>query len=175
MARFCGGLKLGNTLEIVNGIITVSGEMPDITHTISPCGMLFDGEEFEVMDYQGAHMLTSIGRDEEMEAVHPIKTNCGFYVDPLYFTFDDNGALEFDDAHIAEVLVEPIDATVVVTYGDADTPVEPIPGTTNMYKLMEIEQTYTVAASKEGYTTASQDIDATENHIVEISLQVAQD
>lgn len=44
-----------------------------------------------------------------------------------------------------------------------------------MYKLREIEQTYTVTASKEGYTTASQDIDAAENHIVEISLQVAQD
>lgn len=44
-----------------------------------------------------------------------------------------------------------------------------------MYKLMEIEQIYTVTASKEEYTTVSQDIGATENHIVEISLQVVQD
>lgn len=172
---FCGGLKIDDTLELVDGIITVAGETPDRTHAISPCGQLFDGEEFEVVKHKGANILTSIGVDEEMDMPAPIKTNCSFAFDPRYFSLGAGKKLGFDDSGVIEVVVSPADATIAVTYGDADTPVEPLAGTTNIFKLTELEQTYTVTVSKEGYTTQQQDIDDnTVSQIVEITLQAAQ-
>ena len=172
MARFCGGLKFDSTLEVVDGIITVAGETPELEHAVTPCSMLFDGEEFEVVKHSGVNVLTSIGVDEEMEMPRPLKTNCGFYVDPRYFVVEDDGKLGFDDSAVIEVLVQPSDATVSVTYGDSATPVEPLNGTTNMFKLTEIEQTYTVTATLEGYTTQEQDVDDnTLSQIIEITLQ----
>ena len=172
MANFCGGLKFDSTLEVVDGIITVAGETPNPEHAISPCGMLFDGEEFEVVKHSGANILTSIGVDEEMEMPRPLKTNCSFKFDPRYFSLNEKRQLGFDDSAVIEVLVHPVEAAISVTYGDSATPVEPLNGTTNMFKLTEIEQTYTVTATLDGYTTQEQDIeDNTLSQIIEITLQ----
>ena len=172
MAKFCGGLKIDDTLEIVNGVLTVAGETPDPEHIISPCGLAMDGEEFEVVKYNGVNVLTSIGVEEEMEMPTPTKTNCGFAIDNRFFVVGEDGKLGFDPSVVIEVLVHPIEATVTVTYGESNTPIEPIAGTTNQYKLTELEQTYTVTATLEGYTTQEQDIeDNTLSQIVEITLQ----
>lgn len=172
MAKFCGGIKLGETLEIVDGIVTLVGETPEEDVVVTPCGQLFNGNDFEVAKHNGKYILTSVGMDEDMDMPQPSKTNCGLYIDNRFWTLNEDGSVDFDPSAIIEVLVHPIEATVTVTYGDSNTPVEPIAGTTNQYKLTELEQTYTVTATLDGYTTQEQDIeDNTLSQIVEITLQ----
>lgn len=170
MANFCGGIKLGESLAVKNGIICIASEEPEVDNVVTPCGMLFSGNDFEVLKVDGRYVLSSIHTDEEQDIQVLVKTNCGILANGNYFSLNENGELEYEDAYIAEVLVDPADATITVTYGDADTPVEPIQGTTNMFKLTEVDETYTVTASKEGYTSQEQQITADQNHIVEFTL-----
>lgn len=169
MPNFCGGLKFGSTLKIDKGIITLADHTSDVNNVVTPCGQKFDGTIFEVVQHGGINVLSSIGIDEDMELYPVLKTNCGFAIDGRYATIT-NGVLDWDESYIVEVLVDPHDATITVTYGDADTPVEPIQGTINMFKLTEVDETYTITASKEGYTSQEQQITADQNHIVEFTL-----
>lgn len=169
MPNYCGGIKLGDTLKVDKGIITLADHTSDVNNVVTPCGQKFDGTVFEVVKHGGINVLSSIGIDEDMELYPILKTNCGFAIDGRYATIT-SGVLDWDESYIAEVLVLPVDVTITVTYGDADTPVEPIQGTTNMFKLTEIDETYTITASKEGYTSQEQQITADQNHIVEFTL-----
>lgn len=174
MAKFCGGIKIGETLKVDDGIITLSDHTADPDEVVTPCGMLWDGTVFEVAKHDGAYLLTSVGVDEEMDMVlPPIKTNCGLNADPRYFTLNEDGSIDFAEHYLMEVVVSPSDAEISVTYGDAATPVEPIEGTTNLFTLTETDETYSVTVSKEGYTEQTQEITADQNHIVEITLEVA--
>ena len=170
MPNYCGGIKLGDSLAVKNGIICIASEDPDFNNIVTPCGQSFDGVEMEVVKHGGIYVLTSVSVDENMEMPEPLRTNCGFKVDPRYFSINENGSLEFDPSYVAEIIVDPHDATITVTYGDADTPVEPIQGTTNMFKLTEVDETYTITASKEGYTSQEQQITADQNHIIKFTL-----
>ena len=170
MPNYCGGIKLGDTLKVDKGIITLADHTSVSGETITPCGMLWDSNIFEVGKHNGAYILTSVGVDEDMDMPMYIKSNCGLNLDSRYFTLNEDRSIDFDESYVLEVLVEPHDATITVTYGDADTPVEPIQGTTNMFKLTEIDETYTITASKEGYTSQEQQITADQNHIVEFTL-----
>ena len=174
MPNFCGGIKLGETLKVEDGIITLVTETPNEETVVTPCGMLWDSNVFEVTKVSGRPVLTSVGIEEEMGMPVIVKSNCGLALDGLYFTVNADKSIDFNEAHVLEVLFTPIDATVAVTYGDDSTPVEPIPGTTNMYKLDEIDATYSITVSKEGYTSQTEQVTADENHIVEINLEVAQ-
>lgn len=173
MAKFCGGIKLGESLAVKQGVICVASEEPDFDNIVTPCGQSFDGVEMEVVKHGGIYVLTSVSIDEDMEMPEPLRTNCGFKVDPRYFSINENGELEFDPSYVAEILVEPHDATIAVTYGNAATLVDPIAGTTNMFKLTETDATYTVSVSKDGYTSQEQQITADQNHIVEFTLVAA--
>lgn len=170
MARFCGGIKLGESLAVKQGVICVASEEPETDNVVTPCGMLFSGNDFKVLKVDGRYVLSSVHTDEEQDIQVLVRTNCGILANGNYFSINENGALEYEDAFILEVLVDPHDATIAVTYGDADTPVEPISGTTNMFKLVEVDETYTVSASKDGYTSQEQQITADQNHIVEFTL-----
>lgn len=170
MPNFCGGIKLGDTLKVDNGIITMSDLVADESNVVTPCGMLFDGAVFEVVRVDGVPVLTSVGVDENMDIQVLLRSNCGFKMDGNYFTLNADKSVDFDESHVLEVIVEPHDATITVTYGDAATPVDPIAGTTNMFKLAETDETYTITASKEGYTSQEQQITADQNHIVEFTL-----
>ena len=170
MPRYCGGVRLGDTLTLSNGIITMAGETAVVDEIVSPCGAAFDANVFEVVRVGGVPVLTSVGVDEDMDMQIILKTNCGFAVDGNYFTVSEDGELDFDESHVLEVLVDPHDATITVTYGADATPVDPIPGTTNMFKLTETGEEYTVTVSKDGYASQEQDVTADQNHIVEFTL-----
>ena len=173
MANFCGGIKLGESLAVKNGIICIASEEPETDNVVTPCGMLFSGNDFEVLKVDGRYVLSSVHTDEEQDIQVLVRTNCGILANGNYFSINENGALEYEDAYILEVVVEPHDTTITVAYGDAATPVEPIQGTTNMFKLTEVDETYTITASKEGYTSQEQQITADQNHIVEFTLVAA--
>lgn len=174
MANFCGGIKLGETLKVDKGIITLATGTSVVDEVVTPCGMLWDSNVFEIAKVEGRPVVTSIGIDEEMGMPLIVKSNCGLALDGLYFQVNEDKSIDFNESHVLEVLFTPIDATVAVTYGDEDTPVEPIPGTTNIYKLDETDATYSITVSKEGYTSQTEQVTADQNHIIEINLEVAQ-
>ena len=171
MPRYCGGVRLGDTLTLSNGIITMASETAVAGEIVSPCGAAFDANVFEVVRVGGVPVLTSVGVDEDMDMQILLKPICGgFYLDGNYFTVDKDRVIDFDESPVLEILVDPHDATITVTYGADATPVDPIPGTTNMFKLSETGEEYTVTASKDGYASQEQDVTADQNHIVEFTL-----
>lgn len=173
MANYCGGIKLGTTLKVDKGIITLSNHTSVVGEAITPCGMLWDSNIFEVGRHNGAYILTSVGVDEDMDMSAPLKSNCGLALDPRFFTINTDHSVDFDESYVLEVVVDPHDATIAVTYGDANTPVAPISGTTNMFKMTETDEQYTVSVTKDGYTPQEQQVTADQNHIVEFTLVVA--
>ena len=46
MGMFCGGIKLGTTLEVVDEIITKKGSTPTVGSVVSVCGQQWDSKVF---------------------------------------------------------------------------------------------------------------------------------
>ena len=170
MPKFCGGYKIGSGLKLVNGIVTSEHEVDGPTGIVSPCGAAFDDAVFTVMDVNGKHMLTSIGVESDMDIPEPISI-CGFNADSRYFE-RNNRTLLFHERYLMEVFPTPADATVEVTVTIDDGEPEPVApiGNTLIFPMDETDGTYTVTVSAEGYTTQQQEVEASENQLIEIEL-----
>ena len=167
MAKFCGGIRLGDTLKVENGVITVADQTDEIDTFDTPCGMLFDGSIFVAAIMDGnKRMLTSTSVEPDMDAPHPIRSNCGLWLDARYFTVED-GVVDFHERYLMEVVPTPANATVTVTH--EGEPVNPFAGTL-VYPMDEHEGVYSVTVSAEGYTEQTQEVEATDNQMVEIAL-----
>lgn len=167
MAKFCGGFRLGDTLQLVNGVITLADHEEEIDSFATPCGQLFDGNIFEVVKIDGSKVLTAIGVNEEIPATKPIST-CGLWLDSRFFTIT-NKTINFTERHILEVLHNPpdVEVTIAVTYNQEA--VEPFEGTT-VYPLDNIDGEYTITVTAEGYEEATETVTADQDHIVTIEL-----
>ena len=177
MANFCGGIKLNpDTFEIRNGVITLvdaHGDDP-LEELTTPCGQLWDAIIFEVARLDGKHyVLTAAGVDTEIPMSHPIKTNCGLYADPRFFSLGADKVLDFTERHLLEVLVNPPDVeyTIEVVLDTApETPIEPFEEGGNVYPLDEIDGSYTVTITAEGYEEFTQAVTADSDTIVQATL-----
>lgn len=176
MARFCGGIKLNpDTFEIRNGVITLvdaHGDDP-LEELTTPCGQLWDAMIFETARLDGKHyVLTAAGVDTEIPMTHPIKTNCGLYIDPRFFSLDENKVLDFVERHLLEVLVNPPDVeyTITVELASGGEPVEPFAGLENVYPLDSVDEEYTVTVTAAGYEEFTQRVTADSDHIVQATL-----
>lgn len=176
MANFCGGIKLNtDTFEIRKGVITLVGAHSDdpLTETTTPCGQLWDAILFETAKLDGRHyVLTAAGVDTEIPMMNPIKTNCGLYVDPRFFSLDENKVLDFTERHLLEVLVNPPEAeyTITVELASGGEPVEPFAGLENVYPLDSVDEEYTVTVMADGYDEFTQSVTADSDHIVQATL-----
>lgn len=174
MASFCGGLKFNpDTFKIENGIITLVDATDPLEYTTTPCGQLFDGVIFETAKLDGKHnILTASGVDTDIPMGQPIKSNCGFYGDPRFFSKDENGVLDFVERHLLEVLVNPADVDYTITVGltVGGDPVEPFAGLENVYPMDEIDEQYTITVTADGYDTFTDDVTADTDRIVQVTL-----
>lgn len=176
MARFCGGIKLNSdTFEIRNGVITLVDTHSDdpLEELTTPCGQLWDAIIFETAKLDGKHyVLTAVGVDTEIPMTNPIKTNCGLYVDPRFFSLDENKVLDFTERHLLEVLVNPPEAeyTITVELASGGEPVEPFVGLENVYPLDSVDEEYTVTITATGYDEYTTQITADTDHIVQATL-----
>lgn len=175
MARFCGGIKLNpDTFEIRNGIITLVDATDPLEETTTPCGQAFDAVIFETAKLDGKHnVLTAAGVDTDIPLTAPIKSNCGIYLDPRFFSVASNGVLSYTERHLLEVLVSPPDveyAIEVALTTEPDTPIEPFEEGGNVYPLDEIDGEYTVTVTAEGYEEFTQQVTADSDHIVQATL-----
>ena len=169
MANFCGGIRLGKTLKVINGIITEQGaSTTNKDSAISTCGQLWDGGAFCVKSVNGAKYITLLEADEN---VVPSHGNCGIGLDGRFFKIV-NGAVTLQKGFLLTVDVTPNDAIITVTDADGET-VEPVSGNAKQFLLKGIGDTYTVTATKTGYTTEAKQVKNTGDQTFTIVMKAS--
>lgn len=173
MARFCGGIKLGDGLKLINGVICDSeATTVNVANAVTGCGQLWDGALFAKAFVDGAPVIT-LHNSEGDEVGTPVKVrgNCGVGLDGRFFKLVD-GAVNLQDGFVLTVNVAPADATIKVV--DADSiEVAPVAGTTNTLLLSELGDQYTVTVSKTGYTTQTKTISNNGDQTITVTLASA--
>lgn len=169
MARYCGGIKIDETMKIINGVICdANASAVDVGKAVSVCGQLWDGNLFTVAD----KVITLHGSEgEDIGAPTKIKGNCGIGLDGRFFKLD-KGVVSLQDGFVLTVDVTPTDATIKVTDTDSAV-IAPITGTTNTFLLSGLGDTYTVEVSKTGYTTKTQTVTNNTDQKIVITLEAA--
>ena len=169
MAKFCGGIRLDDTLKVIKGIICdANATSVDATKAVSTCGQRWDGALFTV-----SNKVITLHNSEgdEVGTPAPIKGNCGVGLDGRFFKLSQ-GVVSLQDGFVLTVNVTPADATIKVT--DADSAeVTPITGTTNTFLLSGLGDNYTLAVSKTGFTTKTQAITNDKDQTIEVTLEAA--
>ena len=174
MANFCGGIKLDkNTLKIINGVICdVGATSVDRSKAVSTCGQLWDGALFTVVKVGGAGYITLHGSEgEEIGAPIMGRGNCGVGLDGRFFKVV-NGAVSLQEGFLLTVDVTPKDALITVTDAEG-TEVDPVSGNAKQFLLSGIGDTYTVTATKTGYTTEAKQVKNTGDQTLKIVMQAA--
>ena len=175
MANFCGGIKLNpDTFQIVSGVIELTDAHSDdpLEYVTTPCGQLWSAITFETAKLDGKHnILTAAGVDTKIPMGNPIKSNCGIYLDPRFFTVT-KGVLNYTERHLLEVLVNPADAPYTITVeptvgGEA---VAPFTGFDNVYPMDEVGEQYSITVTAEGYDQFTTDVTADSDQIVQATL-----
>ena len=169
MAKYCGGIKIDETMKIINGVICdANASAVDVSKAVSVCGQLWDGNLFTVAD----NVITLHDSEgEDVGAPTKIKGNCSIGLDGRFFKLD-KGVVSLQDGFVLTVNVTPTDATIKVT--DAGSIViAPITDTTNTFLLSGLGDTYTVEVSKTGYTTKTQTITNNGDQTITITLEAA--
>lgn len=154
MAKYCGGIKIDETMKIINGVICdANATMVDVSKAVSVCGQLWDGNLFTIAD----KVITLHGsEDEDIGTPTKIKGNCGIGLDGRFFKLD-KGVVSFQDGFVLTVNVTPLDAIITVTDAEG-TVIDPISGNPKQFLLKGIGDTYTVTLTKTGYTTQAKQV-----------------
>ncbi len=154
MAKFCGGIKIDETMKIINGVICdANATTVDVSKAVSVCGQLWDGNLFTVAD----KVITLHGSEgEDIGAPTKIKGNCGIGLDGRFFKLD-KGVVSLQDGFVLTVNVTPLDAIITVTDAEG-TVIDPISGKPKQFLLKGIGDTYTVTLTKTGYTTQAKQV-----------------
>ena len=158
MANFCGGIKLGATLKLINGVICDANTTTvDKSKAVSTCGQLWDGALFTVAAVGGAKLIT-LHNSEGEEVGTPVvgRGNCGVGLDGRFFKVV-KGTVELQDGFVLTVDVTPKDAIITVTDADGEA-VDPVSDNAKQFLLSGIGDTYTVTATKTGYTTEAKQV-----------------
>ena len=87
MPNFCGGIRLGVTLKVINGVICdATADSVNIDDAVSTCGQLWDGETFKVKRVDGCPVITLLSASS---AVEKTLGNCGVGLDGRFFHIED--------------------------------------------------------------------------------------
>lgn len=154
MAKYCGGIKIDETMKIINGVICdANATTVDVSKAVSVCGQLWDGNLFTIVD----KVITLHGsEDEDIGTPTKILGNCGVGLDGRFFKLD-KGVVSFQDGFVLTVNVTPLDAIITVTDAEG-TVIDPISGKPKQFLLKGIGDTYTVTLTKTGYTTQAKQV-----------------
>lgn len=169
MAKFCGGIKLDNTLKVIKGIICdANATSVDATKAVSTCGQRWDGALFTV-----SNKVITLHNSEgdEVGTPAPIRGNCGVGLDGRFFKLS-KGVVSLQDGFVLTVNVTPADATIKVTDVDS-AEVAPVTGITNTFLLSGLGDNYTLTVSKTGFTTKTQTITNDKDQTIEVTLEAA--
>ena len=154
MAKYCGGIKIDETMKIINGVICdANASAVDVSKAVSVCGQLWDGNLFTVAD----NVITLHDSEgEDVGAPTKIKGNCGIGLDGRFFKLS-KGVASLQNGFVLTVNVTPLDAIITVTDTEG-TVIDPISGKPKQFLLKGIGDTYTVTLTKTGYTTQAKQV-----------------
>ena len=175
MAKWCGGLNLGDGLKLIKNIICDAGATSvDVANAVSTCGQLWDGALFKVAKCGNSKVIT-LHNSEGEEVGEPVyaRGNCGVGLDGRFFKVED-GIVNLQDGFILTVVTDPEAAGVKVVDADSEE-VEPIEEGGKSFLLSGIGDQYGVNVEYEGYTgkhlTITNDKDQTLNVALEETPQ----
>ena len=170
MPNFCGGIRLdGVTLKVINGVICeATADRVIVDNAVSTCGQLWDGASFKVERVDGCSVITLLSASS---AVEKTLGNCGVGLDGRFFKVSE-GVVNLQDGFVLTVDVTPNDAIITVTDSDGET-IEPVSGNAKQFLLNGIGDTYTVTATKTGYTTEAKQVKNTGNQTFTIVMQAS--
>lgn len=147
-------------------------------------GYLLNSDQFNyTKDEQGRPVLNvkGVGGDgyitlhgsegEEIGAPIMGRGNCGVGLDGRFFKVV-KGAVTLQEGFLLTVDVMPKDAIITVTDVDGET-VDPVSGNAKQFLLSGIGDTYTVTATKTGYTTEAKQVKNTGDQTFKIVMQAA--
>ena len=168
----CGGVWLDDTIfKVKNGVITLVEEVSP-TKSVNACGVPFDYNVFKLEnDRTGLNYVLTSANAPDGIIENYILGNCGgLMCDARYFSKTDN-VLSFVEGFILTVNVTPADSgyTISVVDGDGEE-VTPMYGTENQYLMIQLDATYTIVASADGYVSETQDVVANQNEVINIEL-----
>ena len=87
MPNFCGGIRLGDSLKVINGVICeATADSVSVEDAVSTCGQLWDGTLFKVERVDGCPVITL---HSASSAVKKILGNCGVGLDGRFFHVED--------------------------------------------------------------------------------------
>lgn len=171
MAKFCGGVALGEGLKLLNGVICDADAVSvDVAKAITTCGQLWDSNLFSTATVDGVNVIT-LHHSEGEEITKPIKVkgNCGVGLDGRFFSLKGD-KVYLQDGFVLTVITDPEDATVKVVDAEGAEVVSVGEG---HYLLSDIGDAYTITVSKEGYTEKSQTVTNNGDQTVTIKLEQA--
>lgn len=87
MPNFCGGIRLGDSLKVINGVICdATADSVNVEDAVSTCGQLWDGALFKVERVNGCPVITLLNASG---AVEKTLGNCGVGLDGRFFHVED--------------------------------------------------------------------------------------
>lgn len=152
MAKYCGGIALGEGLKLLNGVICdTNAKTVDVSKAITTCGQLWDGNLFAITIVNGRKIVTLHTVDGE-EVGEPIvaKGNCGVGLDGRFFKVTD-GVVSLQDGFVLTVITDPETASVKVV-DSYNVEIQPIEENGKTFLLSGIGDSYGVNVEKDGYT-----------------------
>lgn len=171
MANFCGGIRLDSTtLKIIDGVICdANAATVDRSKAVSTCGQLWDGALFTI----ASGRIITLHNSEGEEVGTPVisRGNCGVGLDGRFFKIV-NGAVTLQEGFLLTVDVTPNDAIITVTDAGGET-VDPVSGNAKQFLLSGIGDTYTVTATKTGYTTEAKQVKNTGDQTFTIVMKAS--
>jgi len=152
MAKYCGGIALGEGLKLLNGVICdTNAKTVDVSKAVSTCGQLWDGNLFATTIVNGRKVVTLHTVDGE-DVGEPIVTkgNCGVGLDGRFFKLV-KGRVNLQDGFVLTVVTDPVTASVKVVDSD-NVEIQPIEENGKTFLLSGIGDSYGVNVEKDGYT-----------------------
>ena len=152
MAKYCGGIALGEGLKLLNGVICDTGaKTVDVSKAVSTCGQLWDGNLFATTIVNGHKVITLHTVDgEDVGEPIVVKGNCGVGLDGRFFKLV-KGKVNLQDGFVLTVVTDPVTASVKVVDSD-NVEIQPIEENGKTFLLSGIGDSYGVNVEKDGYT-----------------------
>lgn len=152
MAKYCGGIALGEGLKLLNGVICdTNAQTVDVSKAVSHCGQLWDGALFKAIIVNGYKIITLHSVDgEEVGEPIVVKGNCGVGLDGRFFKLT-NRKVNLQDGFVLTVVTDPETASVKVVDAD-NVEIQPIVENGKTFLLSGLGDSYGVNVEKEGYT-----------------------
>lgn len=175
MANFispCGGLYFDDSSVKKIGNVITGASVDSATNSFNFCGQSYDSAVFEERNSINGlvKVLSSVNNPDELGIVptNTISFPCGGVLADSRFFQVQNGAVGFKNGFVLTINATPSDATITVTLSGEN--VAPMNVGGNQFLMESLGETYVWKVEKDGYTTQTGNVVASDNSVKNITL-----